>query len=98
MKLSREEVGHIATLARLKLSEEEIAKYQDQISGILDYVEKLGAVDTSEVEPTSQVTGLTNISREDRIIESGIEKELVACAPESADGFVVIPKIFEHKN
>lgn len=97
MKLSREEVEHIATLARLRLSEEEIVKYQDQISGILDYVEKLGAVDTTSVEPTSQVTGLTNIARADEIEPSGIEKELVACAPESSDGFVVIPKIFENK-
>ena len=97
MKLSREEVGHIATLARLRLTEEETEKYQDQISGILDYVEKLGAVDTSDVEPTSQVTGLTNIARIDEIKESGIEKELVACAPESQGGFVLIPKIFENK-
>lgn len=97
MKLSHKEVEHIATLARLRLTEEEKEKYSGQLSGILDYVEKLSAVDTSDVEPTSQVTGLTNITRADQVIESGISEELVACAPKSADGYVVVPKIFENK-
>jgi aspartyl-tRNA(Asn)/glutamyl-tRNA(Gln) amidotransferase subunit C len=97
MKLSIKEVEHIATLARLKLTEAEKEKYSGQLSGILDYMEKLSAVDTAGIEPTSQVTGLTNITRADEIIESGIAQELIDCAPESADGFVKIPKIFENK-
>lgn len=97
MKLSAEEVSHIAVLARLRLSEEEKEKYRGQLSGILDYVEKLSAVDTENVEPTTQVTGLTNVMREDNIIESGISDELVACAPKSAEGYVVVPKIFANK-
>ena len=97
MKLSKSEVEHIAQLARLRLTEAEKEKYSEQLSGILDYVEKLSAVDTSGVEPTSQVTGLTNVTREDEVIESGISEELVAVAPESADGFIVIPKIFDNK-
>lgn len=97
MKLSTTEVEHIAKLARLKLTEAEKEKYSGQLSGILDYVEKLSAVDTADVEPTSQVTGLTNIMRDDVVIESGIAEELVAGAPESVDGFVKIPKIFENK-
>jgi len=97
MKLSIQEVEHIATLARLKLTEEEKEKYGGQLSGILDYFEKLQAVDTDNIEPTSQVTGLTNIMREDEIIESGISQELVDCAPSHNDGYVSIPKIFENK-
>jgi aspartyl-tRNA(Asn)/glutamyl-tRNA(Gln) amidotransferase subunit C len=97
MKLSTTEVEHIAKLARLKLTEAEKEKYSSQLSGILDYAEKLSAVDTADVKPTSQVTGLTNIMREDVVIESGIAEELVACAPQSVDGFVKIPKIFENK-
>lgn len=97
MKLSIKEVEHIAKLARLNLTEAEKEKYSDQLSGILDYVEKLSAVDTASVEPTSQVTGLTNIMGQDQIIESGITEELVACAPTSDNGYIKIPKIFENK-
>jgi aspartyl-tRNA(Asn)/glutamyl-tRNA(Gln) amidotransferase subunit C len=97
MKLSKSEVEHIAELARLRLTDAEKEKYSEQLSGILNYVEKLSEIDTSQVEPTSQVTGLTNIMRSDEIIESGISEELVACAPESTDGFLVIPKIFDNK-
>lgn len=97
MKLTKEEVGHIANLARLRLTDEEADKYSEQLSGILEYAGQLSAVDTAGVEPTSQVTGLTNVTREDEVIESGISEELVACAPTHQDGYVVIPKIFENK-
>ena len=97
MKLTIEQVEHIAKLARLNLTAGEKAKYAEQLSGILEYVDALQAVDTAEVEPTSQVTGLTNISRDDRVIESGISEELVAGAPQSRDGYIVIPKVFENK-
>jgi len=97
MKLTKQEVEHIATLARLRLTEEEKEKYSEQLSAILNYMEKLSSVDTSAVEPTSQVTGLTNIMREDEVIESGIEKELIDCAPDKGLGFVKIPKVFENK-
>ena len=97
MKLSQSEVEHIATLARLRLTEEEKEKYSGQLSAILDYMEKLQSVDTANVEPTTQVTGLTNIMRPDVISESGIADELVACAPSHQDGYVVIPKIFDNK-
>lgn len=97
MKLSIEEVEHIAELARLRLTDAEKEKYSEQLSNILGYVEKMQSVDTSNIEPTSQVTGLTNIMREDEISESGISDELVACAPEKGDGYVKIPKIFENK-
>ena len=97
MKLTIEQVEHIAKLARLNLTAQEKAKYAEQLSGILEYMDTLQAVDTAKVEPTSQVTGLVNISRDDHVIESGISQELVACAPVSRDGYVVIPKAFENK-
>ena len=97
MKLTKEQVEHIATLARLRLTEEEKEKYSEQLSAILDYMEKLSTVDTADIEPTSQVTGLTNIMREDDVIESGISQELVDCAPAHGSGYVKIPKIFENK-
>lgn len=97
MKLTNSEVEHIAELARLRLTAQEKELYADQLSGILDYVDKLSTVDTADVAPTSQVTGLTSVTREDGIIDSNISEELVACAPKSADGYIVVPKIFENK-
>lgn len=97
MKLSKQEVEHIATLARLNLTEEEKEKYSEQLSGILSYFDKLREVDTSAVEPTSQVTGLTNIMREDEIEEFDASAEIVAAAPESGNGFIKVPRILENK-
>jgi len=97
MKLSQQEVEHIATLARLRLTDTEKEKYAGQLSSILDYMDKLGTVDTTNVEPTSQVTGLTNITRPDVVEDSGIAQELIANAPQHHDGFIVIPKIFDNK-
>lgn len=64
-KLTSEEVKHIARLASLNLSEEEVKKYQKELSETLDYIENLNEVDTKNTEPTSQVTGLKNVTRED---------------------------------
>jgi aspartyl-tRNA(Asn)/glutamyl-tRNA(Gln) amidotransferase subunit C len=97
MKLSKEEVEHIAALARLRLSDEEKEKYSEQLSAILDYIGQLQTVNTKSVEPTSQVTGLINITREDEVRESQIFKELVESAPEQGEDYIIIPKVFENK-
>lgn len=95
-KLSLEEVKHIAKLSRLDLSAEETEKYQEQLSSVLEYVEQLSQVDTEEVEPTANVTGLSNIDREDKIIESVITHEDISKnAPEFKDGSFVVPGVFE---
>jgi aspartyl-tRNA(Asn)/glutamyl-tRNA(Gln) amidotransferase subunit C len=65
MKLSKQEIEHIAGLARLELSDEEIKLYGEQLSGILSYVDQLKEVDTSGVEPTAQITGIANALRQD---------------------------------
>lgn len=81
-KLSRDDVLKLARLSRLRLTEEEIDQFQDEISEILGYVEQLSEVDTSGLEPTSQVTGLTNVMRKDEIIDYGTSpKELLKNAP-----------------
>jgi aspartyl-tRNA(Asn)/glutamyl-tRNA(Gln) amidotransferase subunit C len=67
MKLTKEQVKHVATLARLGLSEAEVSKFQGQLSGILDYVEQLKEVSTDGVEPTAQVTGLVSVMRKDEL-------------------------------
>jgi aspartyl-tRNA(Asn)/glutamyl-tRNA(Gln) amidotransferase subunit C len=67
MSLTKDQVLHIAKLARLQLTSEEIDKMTKELSSILDYVKVLDEVDTATTEPTSQVTGLTNAFREDEV-------------------------------
>ena len=71
VKLNREDVLKLAKLARLELTEAEINNYQQEISQILAYVEQLQSVDTAELAPTNQVTGLVNVMRQDKIIDYG---------------------------
>lgn len=72
-ELTREDVLKLARLARLQLSDEEVAAYQRELAAILAYVEQLNSVDISGLEPTSQVTGLTNIMRDDEVIDYGYD-------------------------
>lgn len=94
-KLSSKQVKHIAQLAGLRLNPKEIKKFQRQLSEILKYVEILQKVDTRKVEPTSQVTGLENVFREDKKEESLNQKEVLANAPASKRGFIITKLISE---
>ena len=67
--LTRDDVLKLAQLARLQLSDAEVADYERELAAILHYVEQLDTVDVSGLEPTSQVTGLTNVSRPDEVID-----------------------------
>ena len=70
-KLSRDDVLKLAALARLSLSEEEVDAVAGELSAILGYVEQLSSVDVSGLEPTNQVTGLTNVMRKDEVKDYG---------------------------
>jgi len=65
--LTKDDVLHVAKLAKLDLTNEEVTKFQEQLSKIVDYISQLSEVDTSNLEPTSQTTGLENVFREDKI-------------------------------
>jgi aspartyl-tRNA(Asn)/glutamyl-tRNA(Gln) amidotransferase subunit C len=85
-KLSREDVLKLALLSRLKLSDEEIEKFRTELSSILEYVEKLNAVDVDGLEPTYQVTGLKNVMRKDEPLDYGYKTEdLLKNAPAVQD-------------
>jgi len=86
-------VEHVADLARLELAPEEIDQFTGQLDAILSYIDKLNELDTSDVEPTSQVIQVGNVIREDRVYDSIAQKETLANAPESGDGFFKVPKI-----
>jgi aspartyl-tRNA(Asn)/glutamyl-tRNA(Gln) amidotransferase subunit C len=97
MKLSLEEVKHVAKLARLALDEEEIELFRRQLSDILTYIGKLNELDTSNVVPTSHVIDLSNVFREDEVRPGLSQEEALAGAPEAADGFFRVPKIIEER-
>lgn len=72
-QLSRDDVLKLASLARLSLSDDEVEQYQKELSSILAYVEQLSTVDTEGLAPTNQVTGLTNVMRDDQVQSYGYE-------------------------
>ncbi len=78
--ISNEEVRHIAKLAKINLSDDEIKKFSGELSSILDYFSILQKVKTDKVKETSQVTGTENVSRTDEIEMSEIEDELLECS------------------
>ena len=69
MSLTISDIEHIATLARISLTEEEKIMYAEQLSIVFDYIKQLDEVDTSAVEETTQVTGLENVVREDEVVD-----------------------------
>lgn len=81
--LTAADVRAIADLARLELSDDEVALYQRQLSGILDYFQKLQELDTSHIDPTSSVLRLTNVMRADVAAAPLSVDEVVASAPDS---------------
>ena len=93
-KLSKQEIEHVARLARIGLSEKEVAPLTTQTSSILDFVEIIQASDTEHVEPTNQVTGLSDVWREDKIERCKLSREqLLANAPEQENGYIKVPKV-----
>lgn len=95
MHLTPEEVRHVAELAKLHLTDEEVAQYAGQLSAILDYAESLQAVDTSNVPPTPYILRLTNVMREDQPEPSLANEAALANAPDSVDGFFRVRAVFE---
>ncbi|MBJ6361537.1 Asp-tRNA(Asn)/Glu-tRNA(Gln) amidotransferase subunit GatC [Paenibacillus sp. GCM10012307] len=95
MSITIKDVEHVAALARLELSEEEKEQFTDQLNAILKYAEKLGELDTNNVEPTSHVQPITNVMREDVPRPSvGVEKAM-RNAPDEEDGQFRVPAVLE---
>lgn len=93
-KLSREDVLKLARLARLKLSDAEIERFQNEISAILGYVEQLQNADLSGLEPTYQVTGLKDVTRPDVVKDYGVSpEELLKNAPATEDGHIKVKRM-----
>ncbi len=95
MKISKEEIEHIAMLARLSLTEEEKELFGVQLSSILDYMETLNELDTEHIEPTSHVLSLINVMREDKLRDSIPREDALSNAPDRTEKFYRVPKIIE---
>jgi aspartyl-tRNA(Asn)/glutamyl-tRNA(Gln) amidotransferase subunit C len=95
MAVTLEDVEHVANLARLEFSDEEKKTLMNQLNKILEYMEKLNELDTSNVEPLAQVIPLSNIFREDAVKPSSPVGEVLKNAPAKSDKFFKVPKVIE---
>ncbi|MGD2151190.1 MAG: Asp-tRNA(Asn)/Glu-tRNA(Gln) amidotransferase subunit GatC [Desulfobacterales bacterium] len=93
MKITKEEVLHVANLARLDVDKVLIDKFAAQIGTILEYVDTLNRVDTKEVTPTSHAIFLTNAFRDDDERQSFDSDSALSNAPEKEDGNFIVPKV-----
>lgn len=93
-KLTREDVLKLAKLARLELTDAEVEEYSTELTEILQYVEQLSGVDVKGLKPTNQVTGLVNVTREDKIKDYGYEtKDLLKNVPEVKDDQIKVKRM-----
>jgi aspartyl-tRNA(Asn)/glutamyl-tRNA(Gln) amidotransferase subunit C len=95
MKISKEEVLHVAHLARLDLDEAAIEKFAEQIGEILEYIDQLKTVETANIKPTSHAIFLTNAFREDEEKVHLGRDSVLQNAPEKEDGSFVVPKVID---
>ncbi|MCL2038219.1 Asp-tRNA(Asn)/Glu-tRNA(Gln) amidotransferase subunit GatC [Candidatus Saccharibacteria bacterium] len=93
MKITNDDVAHLATLSQIALTDEETAALAIDLKSIIKYIEQLSELDTTGVEPTYQVTGLSNIWREDDIEKQVSREELLALAPDQKNNQVKVPKV-----
>lgn len=95
-KLSRDDVLKLARLAKLQLSEAEVEQYRTELSEILGYVEQLQEVDVAGLQPTTQVTGLKNVTREDVVADYGVTQEdLLKNVPDRKGAYIKVKRVLE---
>lgn len=92
-KITIDDVQHLADLSSLRLADDEAKSLQGDLERIIKYIEQLGELDTTGVEPTYQVTGLENVWRDDEISEGVSREDLLDLAPDSQDNQVKVPKV-----
>lgn len=95
MRLTREEVLHVARLARLAFTEEEVDRFTAQLSAILDHAARVSEVAADDVPPTSHALPLVNVLREDVVGECLPQEKALSTAPEVEDGRFKVPRIIE---
>ena len=95
MSVDAKTVRRIAHLARIAVTDAEVAPLQDELNAILAFVEQLGVVDVAGVEPMTSVTPMAMKKRADVVTEGGQARAIVANAPETEDDYFLVPKVVE---
>lgn len=93
MSVTLKDVDHIATLARLSFTDDEKQKFTDQLNTILTYIDQLNSLDTSKVEPLTQVIGSDNVFRDDVVVPGLVTDKALANAPARTEEFFKVPKV-----
>jgi aspartyl-tRNA(Asn)/glutamyl-tRNA(Gln) amidotransferase subunit C len=97
-ELTSENVLHLSKLSKLTLKKSEINEYKIQLDTVLRYVNELNEIDTNNIEPTSQTTGLENVTREDKSIESLNSNQALSGAKNTFNDYFKVPIILKEKN
>jgi aspartyl-tRNA(Asn)/glutamyl-tRNA(Gln) amidotransferase subunit C len=96
MAITREEVLHVARLARLALSDDDADRFREQLGGILDYIRQLDALDTKDVVPTSHAVEMGTPFRDDSVHPFGDKEAILSNAPDRFEDFFRVPRIIEY--
>ena len=93
--LSKDDVKHVARLSNLTLTDDQVTTYQEQLSDVVNYIEELQEVDVANTEPTSQTTGLVNVTREDEVnpTRTFSQNEATSEAEHTHNGFFKVPPV-----
>lgn len=95
-RLTRDDVLHLAKLARLQLNDAEVVQLQDELGAILDYVKQLDTVDVTDLKPTTQVSGLQNVMRDDEPVDYQVKRDhLLRLAPKTQDEQLKVRRMVE---
>lgn len=95
VRITREEVDHVASLARLALDERELERITADLDGILEHFEEIAALDLDDVPPTSHPLPLVNVTRPDEVAPTLARDEVLASAPDTEDGRFRVPRILD---
>ena len=95
MPLKKEDVAKVARLARIKMDDDKLEELLPQLSNIIGFVEQLAEVDTDNIEPLASVVDINLRLREDEVTDGGYPEEILANAPETLEGYFVVPKVVE---
>lgn len=93
MKVTAEQIKHVASLARLKLTDEEVKSLN--MEAVIEFADKLSELDTLDTAPTNHISDIYNVFREDEVVESFDRDDILKNAPQKARGCVLVPKVVE---
>lgn len=95
MQITKDLVSYVASLSRIKLDDNEIEEMQDQMTAIVDYMDVLQKLDTTDVEPLSHIFNITNVMRADEVGASSDREDILLNAPDRTDDSFTVPKTVE---